>query len=285
MPDETTESAPDAPAPASQDDAPAPTTGPPPAEGTRSPEEATSAVPAPPPVVTPEPTPDPAGKTPPSVADYPHLKAARILVVDDSRPMRLLLTKTLKQYGAAPDEASNGQMAIEKLRDAKTTTQPFRLVLLDLMMPVMDGHATLKEMRQDPDLKRVPVVIVTTRTERDAILQCARYGISGYIVKPFTTQRILDVAQSALKGAPKASVLTLQHVTELRKILRTAAAKAVRERISTVTSPEEEPVSRAALDYLQSVIPEEEPEAGADGDAPAADAGEAAPPAPGDAGG
>ncbi len=240
---------------------------------------ATSSVPPPPVQPSEERGKDLAGKKPPDAADYPVIKAARILVVDDSRPMRMLLTKTLKQYGADPDEAGNGQIGLEKLRVAKTTTRPFRLVLLDLMMPVMDGHTTLREMRQDPDLKKTPVVIVTTRTEREAILQSARFGISGYIVKPFTTQRILDVAQTALKSAPKVSVLTLEHVTELRKIIRTTAARAVRERITTVTSVEEEPISRAALDYLQSVIPEEtgdesQPENAAGGDADAAASGE-----------
>jgi sigma-B regulation protein RsbU (phosphoserine phosphatase) len=103
-----------------------------------------------------------------------------ILVVDDVEANRDLLSRRLKQQGHAVAMAENGRRALEMVR-----AEPFDLVLLDIMMPEMDGYQVLAEMMGDPVLKHVPVIMISAVTEMESVVKCVEMGATDYLPKPF----------------------------------------------------------------------------------------------------
>ena len=89
---------------------------------------------------------------------------AKALVVDDSRAVRMILAKTLKELGYEVREAANGREALEVIEAEKTAVA---LVLADWNMPEINGLDLLKQLRQNPELSRLVVIMVTTETELD----------------------------------------------------------------------------------------------------------------------
>ena len=109
-------------------------------------------------------------------------KAIKILVVDDFPTMRRIIRTLLKDLGFENvDEAEDGVMGLEKLRNGN-----FDFVLSDWNMPNMDGLVMLKEIRSDPALTHLPVLMVTAEAKKENIIAAAQAGASGYVVKPFT---------------------------------------------------------------------------------------------------
>ena len=109
-------------------------------------------------------------------------KSIKILVVDDFPTMRRIVRNLLKELGFENvDEAEDGQMALEKLRNGS-----FELVVSDWNMPNLDGLEMLKQIRADPVLGKMPVLMVTAEAKKENIIAAAQAGASGYVVKPFT---------------------------------------------------------------------------------------------------
>ena len=106
--------------------------------------------------------------------------AGRILVVDDVEMNRDLLARRLRQQGHTVSLAENGRRALEKLR-----AEEFDLVLLDIMMPEVDGYQVLGEMMGDAVLKHVPVIMISALTEMDSVVRCIEIGATDYLPKPF----------------------------------------------------------------------------------------------------
>jgi phosphoserine phosphatase RsbU/P len=107
-------------------------------------------------------------------------EAGRLLVVDDVEVNRDLLSRRLTQQGHEVATAENGRQALEKIRAGA-----FDLVLLDIMMPEMDGYQVLAEMMRDPVLKHLPVIMISAMTEMDSVVQCIQMGATDYLPKPF----------------------------------------------------------------------------------------------------
>lgn len=111
----------------------------------------------------------------------------RALVVDDQPNVRLLLSRILrKKIGCTVSEATNGIEALDLLG-----RQRFDLVVLDVLMPMMDGIETLEAMRRTPSLRNLPVIVLSAVRDEGKVRQLVRHGISGYLAKPL---RPLDVA-------------------------------------------------------------------------------------------
>jgi len=104
---------------------------------------------------------------------------SHILVVDDNKMNRLLLARGLEQQGHKVSFAENGRQAMEMLH-----AQPFDLVLLDVLMPEMDGYQVLGELTVDTNLKNVPVVMVSAVGEVDSVVRCIEMGAEDYLLKP-----------------------------------------------------------------------------------------------------
>lgn len=107
----------------------------------------------------------------------------KALVVDDSRTIRTILAKTLKEIGFEILEAENGREALEVI-EAEPTAVP--LILLDWDMPEMNGLELLKRLRRAPEFSSTVVVMVTAQTELDHIGEALDAGANEYVMKPFT---------------------------------------------------------------------------------------------------
>jgi len=108
------------------------------------------------------------------------LSEAQVLLVDDSRTMRAVLKKALGQIGFENVvEAFDGADAVAKMQAA-----PFDLVLLDMEMPVMTGLEVLAAMNLAPDLKGLPVIVISGADQIDMAVQCIEAGAEDYLTKP-----------------------------------------------------------------------------------------------------
>jgi two-component system, chemotaxis family, chemotaxis protein CheY len=117
---------------------------------------------------------------------------AKALVADDSRAVRMILTKTLKELGYEVCEAANGKQALEVMEAEKATVN---LVLADWNMPELNGLELLKRLRQDPELSSLVVIMVTTETELDQMATALEAGANEYVMKPFTKDILVEKLQ------------------------------------------------------------------------------------------
>ena len=119
---------------------------------------------------------------------------AKALVVDDSRAVRMILARTLKELGFEVREAANGREALEVIETEKTAVS---LVLADWNMPEINGLELLKQLRQKPELSSLVVVMVTTETELDQMAAALEAGANEYVMKPFTKDILVEKIQIA----------------------------------------------------------------------------------------
>lgn len=105
---------------------------------------------------------------------------ARVLVVDDDPVNRKLLARNLEREGHRYATAEDGRRALELLR-----AEPFDVVLLDVLMPQLDGYEVLAEIERDPALRRVPVIMISALEDLDSVVRCIELGAEDYLPKPF----------------------------------------------------------------------------------------------------
>ena len=103
----------------------------------------------------------------------------QMLVVDDNRVNRLLLTRALQQHGHRVSNAENGRIAMEMLRSER-----FDVLLLDIDMPEMNGFEVLEALLVDSNLRDIPVVMTSASDELDRVVKCIEMGADDYLVKP-----------------------------------------------------------------------------------------------------
>jgi adenylate cyclase len=111
-----------------------------------------------------------------SSSSSPH---GRILIADDNRMNRLLLARGLEQQGHTIVFAEHGREALELLR-----RDGFDLVLLDVLMPVLDGYQVLAELKLEPHLRDIPVIMTSSLDELDSVVKCVEMGAEDYLTKP-----------------------------------------------------------------------------------------------------
>lgn len=106
----------------------------------------------------------------------------KILIVDDFSTMRRIIKNLLKDLGFEnTQEADDGATGLPLLKSTK-----FDFLITDWNMPGMTGIDLLKAVRSDPQLKHLPVLMVTAENKREQIIEAAKAGVNGYVVKPFT---------------------------------------------------------------------------------------------------
>jgi adenylate cyclase len=125
---------------------------------------------------------DPGRAAPEDVAgaDPAARRPSAILVVDDNEGNRDMLARRLARQGHAVRTAAGGQAALEALRAA-----PADLVLLDVMMPDLDGYTVLQRLKQDPALQDIPVLMISALDEMESVVRCIQLGAEDYLPKPF----------------------------------------------------------------------------------------------------
>lgn len=120
-----------------------------------------------------------------------------IMVIDDSPTIRVSVEMALKQLGHQIKQAENGQDALEKIKEIKKGGEEIALCLTDINMPIMNGIEFITEFRKID--KFTPVVILTTEAEKDIIQKGKEAGASGWIIKPFQAEDLINVVKRFVK--------------------------------------------------------------------------------------
>ncbi|WP_455216755.1 response regulator [Kaarinaea lacus] len=118
---------------------------------------------------------------------------AKILAVDDSASMRQMVAFTLKGAGFDVTEAADGEEALGKAKGEK-----FDLVISDVNMPKMDGITLIRELRALPAFKFTPILMLTTESTADKKSEGKSAGATGWIVKPFNPDQLLNTIKKVL---------------------------------------------------------------------------------------
>jgi DNA-binding response OmpR family regulator len=117
----------------------------------------------------------------------------KILIIDDDPDLLLLLNKMLKRIGAETVVAENGESGMALMK-----AQRFDLLVLDLMLPDIDGYEILKRIRADEELKDLPVLILSARADPDAINRGLEAGANGYLTKPYLPNTLTSRVRAIL---------------------------------------------------------------------------------------
>ncbi len=119
----------------------------------------------------------------------------KFLIVDDFSTMRRIVRGLLREMGCLhADEAEDGAVALGMLKTTK-----FDFVVSDINMPNMNGFELLKAIKADPELRHLPVLMVTAEARKEDIVLAAQTGAAGYIVKPFTKATLEEKVQKILQ--------------------------------------------------------------------------------------
>ena len=148
----------------------------------------------------------------------PSHQPGHMLVVDDNRVNRLLLTHALEQNGHLVETAENGKIAMEMLR-----SKTFDVLLLDIDMPVMNGFEVLEALLKDDDLRDLPVVMTSASDELDRVVKCIEMGAEDYLVKPLNPV--------LLRARVNTSLEKKRLRDQQRKLFRTFATPEVAEQL------------------------------------------------------
>lgn len=108
------------------------------------------------------------------------LLSGHLLVVDDNETNRDMLSRRLRHQGYRVSVAEDGRRALQAVRD-----QPVDLVLLDVLMPEMDGYETLRQLKANPSLRDIPVIMISALDEIQSAVRCIEHGAEDYLPKPF----------------------------------------------------------------------------------------------------
>jgi adenylate cyclase len=140
--------------------------------------------------------------------------SAWILVVDDDPINRQMLTRLLEQDGYRVDTASDGERGLEMLQ-----ADPFDIVLLDLVMPGIDGYEVLTRIKADEALKHLPVLMITAVDDVGSAARCIEAGAEDYLPKPFDAV-VLRARINASLSRKRVHDLEAQHLAEMARLNR-----------------------------------------------------------------
>jgi two-component system, cell cycle response regulator len=124
----------------------------------------------------------------------------KILSVDDSRTIRIIVRRAFQSFDCQVVEAVNGEEGL-----AIAAREKPDLIILDVTMPVMDGVTMLTKLKEDPGLKAIPVIMLTAECGRENILHIARLGVHDYLAKPFKEHELIEKAGRIVSLRKKAA--------------------------------------------------------------------------------
>ena len=160
------------------------------------------------------------------------------LVVDDNAANRQILEELLISWGFIPTPAPDGKTALDIIRKAQNSGNPFNVALIDYMMPGMDGFQLVEKIRNDPDLINPIMIILTSAGERGHAAKCLELGVSAYLLKPINHQHLFETICSSMhkstgvQAAP--SLITRHSIREsaLRKNILLAEDNPVNQKLT-----------------------------------------------------
>ena len=145
--------------------------------------------------------------------------AASILVVDDDPVSRLMLTGSLERHGHHVRAAEDGSEALDLLR-----MESFDVVLLDVLMPNVDGYGVLEQLKGDPDLRHIPVVMVTSVDDIESAVRCIELGADDYLPTPIDPV-LLTARVNAGLTKKRLHDLEVEHLEEVAQLNRQLQAR------------------------------------------------------------
>lgn len=146
------------------------------------------------------------------------MSAGRILVIDDGEMNRRVLRAALERHGHAVDEAANGREGLAVLAD-----RPVDVVLLDLVMPELDGFETLAAIKANETLRHLPVIVISGLDELEAVVRCIEMGATDYLSKPFNAALLRARVNASLAGK-RLRDLELEYLEQVAHVTDAATA-------------------------------------------------------------
>ena len=151
------------------------------------------------------------------------IKGKRILIVDDNATNRYVLQEQLKSWNCQYGEASDGMRALEELRLALDSKDPYEIAILDMQMPEMDGKTLGQKIKQDPDLQNTILIMMTSLGQRGDAKRLEQIGFAAYLTKPVKQSQLYNclatvsgLQKEAQKDRP-AAIVTRHSLTEDQK--------------------------------------------------------------------
>lgn len=170
------------------------------------------------------------------VSDNP----GRILVVDDNEMNRDMLSRRLQRQNHEVTVAEDGKQALDMVKAAA-----FDLILLDIMMPNLNGYDVLTQLKQDPITQRIPVIMISAVDELDSVVKCIELGAEDYLFKPFNPV--------LLKARVNAS---LQKHRQFDAVRVQASLAAIQAEVDTLRATTPTPLQTQHLDVLTTQLRE-----------------------------
>jgi len=146
------------------------------------------------------------------------MSGGRVLVVDDGELNRRVLVRALETEGHTAEQAADGRAALARLR-----AEAFDVVLLDLVMPEMDGYETLAAIKADDALRHVPVIVISGIDELDSVVRCIEMGATDYLPKPFNAA-VLRARLNASLAGKRLRDLELEYLEQVERVTDAASA-------------------------------------------------------------
>ncbi len=122
------------------------------------------------------------------------IRAPQIMVVDDDQDTVAILARHLQREGFVPIEASSGAQCLKLVQENEVD-----VILLDLMMPDMDGFQVVRELRANPVTAEIPVIMITARDDLDARAEGMRLGVSDFLAKPVFRRQLASRVRAQLE--------------------------------------------------------------------------------------
>ncbi|MEK7785511.1 MAG: response regulator, partial [Chloroflexota bacterium] len=151
------------------------------------------------------------------------LRNVPVLAVDDNSTNRFILTRMLENFGCQPVIASGGVEALQLMRAAATRGEPFRLVLMDMQMPEMDGEQTVQAIKSEPALAAATIVMLTSMGHRGDGARLQVLGCAAYLLKPIKQNQLYEAMVTVLAQMhspvprPKTAPLVTRHTLAEQK--------------------------------------------------------------------
>ena len=142
-----------------------------------------------------------------------YVKGMKILIVDDNETNRTILLKTVESFGCYAEAVSSGSAAVNLLKNAARAGMPFKVVLLDMQMPGMDGEHTTIIVKNTPEISDTAIIILTSLGNRGDVAHLREIGCDAYLVKPVKQSLLLDTIMMAINRKKE-----IKEVKEIKEI-------------------------------------------------------------------
>jgi len=128
------------------------------------------------------------------------LSAVSVLVVDDNQTNRAALVEILSRWGMRPIAVASGESALEAIESARQGNHVFQLVITDMQMPKMHGLELISKLRQRPDCRDVPIILLSSGVQLDEAPHARELAIAAHLTKPVQPAELLDAMSAAITG-------------------------------------------------------------------------------------